>query len=492
MYIQPFFATRLALGAYGVLRMFWAAAPRVGGGRRRRGLRLVGIGAQQGYVEFSRSTPDATSLHVLTTADVLAAAAARGTRLGGAHRGRRSRGDRRAASPSTQNSPRPIWRKRRSPRSPTISSIAFAATARVRRRPTPTTRTRPALDVQEFRNREQLATLQLPPLRRSDGSPNRFRVPWMPAGKPQWLLEMGADASILNRSGDAEPGKTGRACGLARACATTSSRCRANSSARRLERRVGRRRAGGQARRCTVPNATPTASARSRAWGAIKPSKRSIRPVPCGLVFWASATLKSDGKNRVPHARVYGAKASRSQASAAARPDWSRKPSNRPRSTDCLAHRPGSRRRTACVFASTRPGLMNWFGTNIALDPRPLVVFGRDISLISDADYRSWTPPSWIVRPARGARRSALGYSGIYEDDGWVSDDAELTSRSDASTRRVRVEGLDPARRLGRLHHDGHPFGRRRLRFRSRNLGVGDLRPRSAARLERSGNTKSV
>jgi hypothetical protein len=95
-------------------------------------------------------------------------------------------------------------------------------------------------------------------------------------------------------------------------------------------------------------------------------------------------------------------------------------------------------------FRKHATGLMRWYGTNIALDPRPLVVFGRDVSLISDADYRRWTPPSWLVDVPAALDDPHLAYSGIYEDNGWTSDDAELTLSSDASTRRVRVEGLVP------------------------------------------------
>jgi hypothetical protein len=87
---------------------------------------------------------------------------------------------------------------------------------------------------------------------------------------------------------------------------------------------------------------------------------------------------------------------------------------------------------------------MRWFGTDIVLDPRKLVVFARDVSLISDDEYRGWKPPGWIMDLPQALQDPHLPYSGIYEDAGWTSDDAELTLSSDANTQRVRVEGLVP------------------------------------------------
>jgi hypothetical protein len=90
---------------------------------------------------------------------------------------------------------------------------------------------------------------------------------------------------------------------------------------------------------------------------------------------------------------------------------------------------------------------MNWFNRDIAIDPRELVVFGRDISLISDEDFRSWEPPSWITDLPTALENPQLVFSGIYEDGGWVSDASELNLRSQPGAKRLQIQGEIP--RLG-------------------------------------------
>jgi hypothetical protein len=159
--------------------------------------------------------------------------------------------------------------------------------------------------------------------------------------------------------------------------------------------------------------------------------------------MWSSATLKADGKNFVPRGHVYGATAvplpgvGRGSARIISAPF-------EPANADGLHVIGIDLGQNGVRFRKHVTGLMRWFGSDIALDPRPLVVFGRDISIVSDADYRRWSAPSWIVDVPNALQNPHLAFSGIYEDSGWVSDDAELTLQSDASTQRVRVEGLLP------------------------------------------------
>ena len=74
-------------------------------------------------------------------------------------------------------------------------------------------------------------------------------------------------------------------------------------------------------------------------------------------------------------------------------------------------------------FRERRKGLLALFGTQYPLDPRRLVGFVRDISVISEADYRHSVAPRAITRFPADLRNPKLEYSGFYED-GWVSESA--------------------------------------------------------------------
>ncbi len=78
----------------------------------------------------------------------------------------------------------------------------------------------------------------------------------------------------------------------------------------------------------------------------------------------------------------------------------------------------------ARVIDKEKTGLMRWFGVKFALDDRRLVGFTRDISVITDEQYRSMPRPEKIsVFPRDLLENKGLEYSGIYED-GWVGTDA--------------------------------------------------------------------
>ena len=68
-----------------------------------------------------------------------------------------------------------------------------------------------------------------------------------------------------------------------------------------------------------------------------------------------------------------------------------------------------------------RTGLMRMYGEGIHLDRRWFVVFGRDISLLSDREYESWTPPSKVAELPADLGAADLEYSGIVED-GWLGE----------------------------------------------------------------------
>jgi hypothetical protein len=76
------------------------------------------------------------------------------------------------------------------------------------------------------------------------------------------------------------------------------------------------------------------------------------------------------------------------------------------------------------VIVKKKTGLMRWYGVNYALDDRRLVGFTRDISVMTDEQYRAVPRPNKISRfPWDLLNNKGLEYSGIYED-GWLGRDA--------------------------------------------------------------------
>ena len=442
MYVQPFFAASLALGAYALLgrlgerRREWTAAALTAA------FALVGVGAQQKYVELSRSTPDATTyrfsqLPLASPRRLLSELDAAARKVAGA--------------PVAIDAPLPEYAKLAHAyfADAPLATLSddFLDRFRVDQQvfgvpDADDVREAARLEVEEFHNREQLAALDVPPVRRVDGTTNRFRRPWMPAGRPRWLLELGGDASVLNRSGDAVPDTL---VALRPWESVHDHLVMLQSEAFGIDGWSGAWEDGAprgkpmlyRPEHDVYGKGTFSGLGRYLAFDAVNPAKR-VR-----LVLWASATLKADAKNLVPRGRVFGAQTvslgggGRGSARLVSEPFA-------PERRDGLSLVGLDLGEDGTLFRKPRTGLMRWFGSDIALDPRKLVVFARDLSLISDDDYRRWAPPSWIVDVPGALDDPHLAYSGIYEDAGWISEDAELTLSSDASTRRVRVEGLVP------------------------------------------------
>ncbi|MFA5058756.1 MAG: hypothetical protein WC485_11625, partial [Opitutaceae bacterium] len=79
---------------------------------------------------------------------------------------------------------------------------------------------------------------------------------------------------------------------------------------------------------------------------------------------------------------------------------------------------------TPAPILKTKTGLMRLYGRKYNLDDRRLVGFVRDISVMTDAQYRALPRPTKIGRfPEDLSKYPGLEYSGIYED-GWVAQDA--------------------------------------------------------------------
>ena len=97
------------------------------------------------------------------------------------------------------------------------------------------------------------------------------------------------------------------------------------------------------------------------------------------------------------------------------------------------------------LFPNRKAGLMRLFNIQIPYDPRRVVGFARDISLIDEPEYTSLARPKAINSWPKGLLDHAgLEYSGIYED-GWVSSRAFLVLGKNMNGERLSVEASMPA-----------------------------------------------
>lgn len=138
---------------------------------------------------------------------------------------------------------------------------------------------------------------------------------------------------------------------------------------------------------------------------------------------------------------------------------------------------------TPTLFPFPRTGLMNLYGRNIPLDGRQLVGFVRDISVVTDDDYRRLARPN-ILRDIRAdLANHNLEYSGAYED-GWISESSEYVLSHPKAKPVLWVSGLVPLIGNPNYHQtlrvlaDGKLVGRADLgigtfsfQFPARNVG---------------------
>ena len=166
-----------------------------------------------------------------------------------------------------------------------------------------------------------------------------------------------------------------------------------------------------------IPGTQAEAVGRYMLFDVVNPSP-TIR-----LVIDFTATLNADGVSRIPPITVTG---SRRFALDVAGRGAGRliSPPMSPRLTDGLPMIQIDMGTDGVTFAARkRNWLLALFGAQYRLDPRRLVGFVRDISVISEADYERARPPASIAVFPRDLRNPALQFSGFYED-GWVSERA--------------------------------------------------------------------
>ena len=96
------------------------------------------------------------------------------------------------------------------------------------------------------------------------------------------------------------------------------------------------------------------------------------------------------------------------------------------------------------VINKKKTGLMRWYGLQYALDDRRLVGFTRDISVITDDQYRAMVRPSKITKfPDDLLENKTLEYSGLYED-GWMGRDAYVKLAGSHTGQVLYFKGYIP------------------------------------------------
>ena len=94
-------------------------------------------------------------------------------------------------------------------------------------------------------------------------------------------------------------------------------------------------------------------------------------------------------------------------------------------------------------FPDISTGLNVLFGRKIPNDSRKVTTFGRNISLVSNEDYETMTPPASLASFPLDLANKSLEYSGIYED-GWLSEQSFFVLSPLSLSKYVVVRGRIP------------------------------------------------
>lgn len=87
--------------------------------------------------------------------------------------------------------------------------------------------------------------------------------------------------------------------------------------------------------------------------------------------------------------------------------------------------------------------IMKLFGKDVALDSRVLTCYARDVSIISEDEYKKLKPPSSLGKFPDDLDNPDLEYSGIYED-GWISENAYFYLLQPNNIDKLIVRGFLP------------------------------------------------
>ena len=194
------------------------------------------------------------------------------------------------------------------------------------------------------------------------------------------------------------------------------------------------------------------------------------------LVLEMTASLKSDGENKLPPANAIGKTrelfpiVGRGSARVFSAPVA-------PQVIDGGSYVAIDMGVEPKAFPNVKTGLMKLYGSEIPADSRKLVGFGRDISLISPQEYSALIPPNSVSSFPNDLTNRSLEYSGIYED-GWLSEAAFLgLSQPNPATPLVirgTVPGLSDPKFVTelRVSVDGQEIAQRTLKPGDFNLKI--------------------
>ena len=99
--------------------------------------------------------------------------------------------------------------------------------------------------------------------------------------------------------------------------------------------------------------------------------------------------------------------------------------------------------RDGVLFPSRESTIMGLYGSKVPLDGRYVTAHGRDISIISDKQYRAIIPPSAVSHFPDDLKNPSLEYSGVYED-GWISPSSFFVLSSKPKNKMIRIIGFVP------------------------------------------------
>lgn len=169
----------------------------------------------------------------------------------------------------------------------------------------------------------------------------------------------------------------------------------------------------------------------------------AVNPAPASrLVLNMTSTYKGDGENQLPPAQAIGAtrQAFPIVGRGSARifsPVLSPQMINNQPFYGLDMGQDGS------FFPFKRTGLMNLYGKDLIVDQRQTVGFGRDVSLVSEEQYRKMAAPSQVSNFPADLANPNLEYSGVFED-GWVSEAAFFGLNQPAGPTSLVLRGMVP------------------------------------------------